>query len=64
ALVLEHGLAARVPQLDLVALLRRRKALAEVPFIYLGPPDPQVHADVVRSGADAYLALATRPQVV
>jgi len=64
ALVLEHGLAARVPQLDLVALLRRRKALAEVPFIYLGPPDPQVHADVVRSGADAYLALPTRPQVV
>lgn len=64
ALVLEHGLAAKVPQLDLVALLRRRKALAEVPFIYLGPPDPQVHAAVVHSGADAYLALPTRPQVV
>ncbi|MEJ2287088.1 MAG: HAMP domain-containing sensor histidine kinase [Deinococcales bacterium] len=64
ALVLEHGLAAKVPQLDLVALLRRRKALADVPFVYLGPPDPQTHAAVVQSGADAYLALPTRPQVV
>jgi len=64
ALVIEHALAAKVPQLDLVALLRRRKALAEVPFVYLGPQDAQVHATVVGSGADAYLALPTRPAVV
>ncbi len=64
ALVLEHGLAERVPQLDLVALLRRRKALAEVPLIYLGPDEAQVHAGVVASGVDAFLALPTRPEVV
>src|SRR5690606_37822356 len=42
ALVMEHGLAAKVPQLDLVALLRRRKALADVPFVYLGPNEPDL----------------------
>lgn len=64
ALVMEHGLAAKVPQLDLVALLRRRKALANVPFVYLGPADPDVHSAVIASGADAYLTLPTRPTVV
>lgn len=64
ALVLEHALAAKVPQLDLVALLRRRKALADVPFVVLGPADANVHAAVVASGADAYLPLPTRPAVV
>jgi len=64
ALVLEHGLAEKVPQLDLVALLRRRKALADVPFIYLGPEESHVQAAVVSSGVDAYLTLPTRPEVV
>src|SRR5665811_1750199 len=35
ALVIEHSLVRQVPQLDLISLLRRRKALAEVPFVYL-----------------------------
>ncbi len=64
ALLLEHGLAARVQQLDLVALLRRRKALADVPFIYLGPAEPATQAAVVGSGADAYLTLPTMPEVL
>ncbi len=64
ALVLEHGLAEKVPQLDLVALLRRRKALGDVPFIYLGPDEAQVQSAVVDSGVDAYLSLPTRPEVV
>jgi len=64
ALVMEHGVAAKVPQLDLVALLRRRKALADVPFVYLGPNDADVHGAVVASGADVFLTLPTRPAVV
>ncbi|MFO7545044.1 MAG: HAMP domain-containing sensor histidine kinase [Trueperaceae bacterium] len=64
ALVMEHGLAAKVPQLDLVALLRRRQALADVPFVYLGPNDPDVHGTVIASGADVFLTLPTRPAVV
>ena len=60
ALILEHGLAAKVQQLDLVALLRRRKALADVPFVYLGPADPQTQAAVVGSGADVYLTASQK----
>jgi hypothetical protein len=40
AVVLEHALVAKVPQLDLVGLLRRRPSLADVPFVYLGPTRP------------------------
>jgi len=64
ALVMEHGLAAKVPQLDLVALLRRRKALADVPFVYLGPNEPDLQGTVIASGADVFLTLPTRPAVV
>lgn len=64
ALVLEHKLVAGVKQLDLVSLLRRRKPLAEVPLVYLGPDQPSVHVAAMRSGADAYLTLPTRPEVV
>ena len=38
AIVLEHGLVDKVAQLDLVALLRRRASLVDVPLVYLGPP--------------------------
>ena len=64
ALVLEHGLVAKVPQLDLVPLLRRRASLADVPFLYLGPDQPDVAAQVVEQGVDAYLTLPTKPTVV
>lgn len=64
ALVIEHKLASQVAQLDLIALLRRRKPLADMPLIYLGPDDPGVHAAALDSGADAYLVLPTRPEVI
>src|SRR5690606_28388207 len=64
ALVLEHGLAQRVAQLDLVALLRRRKGLEDVPFVYLGPDNAELQAQVVASGADVFLTLPTRPAVL
>jgi signal transduction histidine kinase len=64
AIVLEHALADAVAQLDLVALLRRRASLVDVPIVYLGPTQPDVTARVVEQGVDAYLALPTRPDVV
>jgi signal transduction histidine kinase len=64
AIVLEHGLVDKVAQLDLVALLRRRASLVDVPLVYLGPPQPDVAARVVEQGVDAYLTLPTRPDVV
>ncbi len=65
AIVLEHALARRTPaNLDLVALLRQRKQLAEVPLIYLGPPESDLQARVIAGGADAYINLPTQAQVV
>jgi signal transduction histidine kinase len=64
AIVLEHALADAVAQLDLVALLRRRASLVDVPIVYLGPTQPDITARVVEQGVDAYLALPTRPDVV
>ena len=64
AIVLEDNLIARVPQLDLVTLLRRRKPLADVPFICLGPDKPERHLAAITSGIDIYLTLPTRPALV
>jgi signal transduction histidine kinase len=64
AIVLEHALVDAVAQLDLVALLRRRASLVDVPIAYLGPPQADVTARVVEQGVDAYLTLPTRPDVV
>jgi signal transduction histidine kinase len=64
ALVIEQALIDRVPQLDVVALLRRRAALAEVPFLVLGPDGGEREARAVAAGADVYLALPTRPAVL
>jgi signal transduction histidine kinase len=64
AIVLEHALVEAVAQLDLVALLRRRASLVDVPIAYLGPPQADVTARVVEQGVDAYLTLPTRPDVV
>lgn len=64
AIVLEHALVDQVAQLDLVSLLRRRASLVDVPIVYLGPPQADVTARVVEQGADAYLTLPTRPDVV
>ena len=55
ALVVDHELVSQVAQLDLITLLRRRKPLAEMPIVYVGPSDPQVHAEALDSGADVYL---------
>ena len=64
ALILEHQLISQVTQLDLVALLRRRKSLSNVPMICLGPDDTEVHAATLNSGADIYIELPTQPKVI
>ncbi len=64
ALLIEHGLVQKVPDLGLVTLLRRREGLEEVPFIYLGPDDADLQAQVVAEGVDLFLTLPTRPAVL
>jgi signal transduction histidine kinase len=64
AMVIEHALIAKVAQLDLINLLRRRKPLAEVPMLVLGPDQPEVHSAMLASGADLYLTLPTHPTVL
>jgi signal transduction histidine kinase len=64
ALVIEHSLVRQVPQLDLISLLRRRKALAEVPFVYLGPDRPETAIKAIEVGVDVYLNLPTRPELL
>ena len=64
AVVVEHALLAKVPQLDLVGLLRRRPSLADVPFVVLGPDKADLIARLVEQGIDAYVPLPTSPSVV
>ncbi|CAN5874281.1 HAMP domain-containing sensor histidine kinase [soil metagenome] len=64
ALVLERALIAKVPQLDLISLLRLRKPLANMPLIVLGPNQPKLHTAALTSGADLYLNLPTAPAVI
>ncbi|MGL4611196.1 MAG: ATP-binding protein [Trueperaceae bacterium] len=64
AIVIEHALIAKVSQLDLISLLRRRKSLIEVPMLVLGPDKPEIHAASLASGANQYLNLPTHPVIL
>lgn len=64
ALIIEDALIAKVSQLDLISLLRRRKPLAEIPLICLGADKLERHTAALTSGADVYLTLPTRPSLV
>lgn len=64
ALLLEGAMLDEVPDLDLVAVLRRRQALADVPLIVLGPSDVEREVAAIEAGADLYLTLPTRPRVL
>lgn len=63
-ILLADSLVAEVVQLDLIALLRRRKHLAQTPIVVLGAPDLERHAAVLASGADLYLSTSTPPLLV
>ena len=64
AIVVEHRLISKVAQLDLIALLRKRKQLVEMPLICLGPAHPATNASVLSSGADVYIPMPTHPSVI
>lgn len=64
ALIIDHQLAEQVENLDLLRLLRNRQPLAELPVIYLGPPETVVQAAAYNSGADAYVVLPSTPAVI
>ena len=64
ALVLERALNQKVPQLDLISLLRRRQPLANMPLVYLGPNQAEPHVAALTAGADVYLGLPTQPEVI
>lgn len=64
AVLLEHALVEKVPQLDLIGLLRRRPSLTDVPFVYLGPPQLEHEAKVLGQGVDVYVPLPTSPAVL
>jgi signal transduction histidine kinase len=64
ALLIERSLIDKVSQLDLISVLRRRKPLADMPIICLGPATPEIHAATLKSGVDVYLTLPTQPVVV
>lgn len=64
ALIIEHDFAVQVEELDLVGLLRRRKHLAGVPLVYVGPDDNAVRSAVFDAGADLYLTMPTSPAAV
>jgi len=64
AVVLEQALLAKVPQLDLIGLLRRRPSLVDVPIVFLGTDKAGLEARMIEQGVDAYVSLPTSPAVV
>ena len=64
AMIIEHALIAKVSQLDVIGLLRRRKPLAEVPIVVLGADKPEAQVAVLNAGANSYLVLPTHPTVI
>ncbi len=64
AIVLADSLVAEVVQLDLIALLRRRKHLVQTPIVVLGDGQPGRHEAALGSGADLYLSESTPPTLI
>ncbi len=64
AILLDDAVVRSVPQLDLTALLRRRKHLAQTPIICLGPDSLEGHLGALESGADVYFGDATPAELV
>lgn len=64
AILLADSLVAEVVQLNLIALLRRRKHLAQTPIVVLGEANLERHEAALSSGADLYLDGDTTPTLV
>ncbi len=61
ALLIEDDFIATVPEHNLLALLRRREALASIPIIVLGKGGSTRQMELINSGADIYLSLPIKP---
>lgn len=64
ALLIDDGVVRSVAQLDLIALLRRRKHLAQVPILVFGPDGFDRQLAALHSGASFYIGYDTPPQLV
>ena len=64
AILLDDAVVCSVAQLDLIALLRRRKHLTHTQIICFGPDGLERHLAALESGADFYLSDAVNPQLV
>ena len=63
ALVLEHDLVKDI-KINIIALLRRRSHLSDMPIVYLGPKNSELHVAALKIGADIYIDLPTQPSVI
>ncbi len=64
AILLDDAVVKSVSQLDLVALLRRRKHLSHTQLICFGPDELERQLAALTSGADFYLSDTASPQLV
>lgn len=61
ALLIEDDFIAIVQEHNLIALLRRREALASIPIVVLGKGGSSRQMELINSGADIYLTLPIKP---
>jgi len=61
--VLEHDLVKDI-KINIIALLRRRSHLSDMPIVYLGPKNSELHVAALKIGADIYIDLPTQPSVI
>ena len=64
AVLLDDATVQSVAQLDLIALLRRRKHLAHTQIVCFGPDSLERHLAALESGASFYLGDSTSPKLV
>lgn len=63
-LIVDDSVTESVPQLDLIALLRRRKHLAQTQIVCFGSGGLERHLAALASGASFYMDYSTAPQLV
>ncbi len=61
ALLIEDEFIASVQEHNLIALLRRRESLANIPIVVLGKGGSSRQMELINSGADIYLSLPIKP---
>ena len=64
AIIIDDNLVADTTNHDLIALLRRRDNITNVPIICLGLKDPKDHLARITSGADLCLGLPIQSELL